>query len=178
MYPCRLAPVLAMVFAAPVLAEAGDEKLAEQLKPFAPLLGKTWKGDFKNSTPDMPLFDTVRWERALNGQAIRIVHSVNDGIYGGETTIIWDAKRKTLAYWYFTTAGFRTEGTMKYANGEWTAHETVVGNAGGITEVRSTSKILPDGRLRVKAEYLKDGKWGEAREVNYKVAPTAKVIFK
>lgn len=159
-------------------ASGGEENLAEALKPFAPLLGKTWKGEFKNSTPAKPLFDVARWERALNGQAIRVLHSVNDGAYGGETLITWDAKKKSLAYWYFTTAGFRTEGTMKHDGGQWIGHETVAGATGGITEVKSTSKLLPDGRLQVTAEYLKDGKWDGGREVMYKLAPEAKVIFK
>jgi hypothetical protein len=155
-----------------------DEKLAEPLKPFAPFVGKTWQGEFAKSTPEKPLFDVARWERALNGNAVRVLHSVNDGAYGGETMIVWDAKKKSVAYWYFTTAGFRTEGTMKFENGQWIAHELVAGAAGGVTEVKSTSRILPDGRLHVKAEYLKDGKWDLGREVHYKLAPDAKVKFK
>ncbi len=67
---------------------------------------------------------------------------------------------------------------MTYADGQWTGHETVIGAAGGITEVKSASKLLPDGRLQVKAQYLKDGKWDEGREVVYKVANEAKVVFK
>ena len=171
--PIALALTVGLTFAG-----EGDDKLAEPLKVFAPLLGKTWKGEFKNLTPEKPVFDVARWERALNGQAIRVLHSVNDGVYGGETLIVWDAKKKTLAYWYFTTAGFRTEGTMKHEDGQFIGHEIVAGAAKGITEVKSTSKILPDGRLQVKAEYLKDGKWDVGREVIYKVAPDAKVVFK
>ena len=175
----RLFGLLAVLVVASSMSLAGGpDRLDEPLKPFAALVGKTWKGEFKNSTPEKPLFDVSRWERALNGKAIRVLHSVNDGAYGGETVILWDAKKKTLVYWYFTTAGFRTEGTMKYQDGQWTAHEVVVGAAGGITEVKSTTKLLPDGRLRVTAEYLKDGKWGDGREVHYKEAPGAKVVFK
>lgn len=176
----RISFALAVVFTLGAgLAAAGDtDQLDEPLKPFAALLGKTWKGEFKNSTPEKPVVDVSRWERALNGKAIRVLHSVNDGQYGGETLIMWDAKKNTVAYWYFTTAGFRTEGTMKHEDGQWTAHESVAGAAGGITEVRSTSKILPDGRLHVKAEYLKDGTWGVGREVHYTEAPDAKVLFK
>lgn len=170
--------VALILLASCAFAKDGEDKLAEPLKPFAPLLGKTWKGEFKDSTPEKPLFDVARWERALNGQAIRVLHSVNDGVYGGETLITWDAKKKSLVYWYFTTAGFRTEGIMKHEDGQWSAHETVIGNAGGIAEVKSTGKILPDGRLQVKAEYLKAGKADGSREVIYKVAPEAKVIFK
>lgn len=155
----------------------GPDKVDDPLKPFAELVGKTWKGEFKNSTPEKPLFDVVRWERALNGKAVRVLHSVNDGAYGGETLITWDAKKKSIVYHYFTTAGFRTEGTMKHENNAWIAHEIVTGAAGGILEVKSTTKLLSDGSLNVTAEYLKDGKWGPGREVHYKAAPDAKVIF-
>ena len=67
---------------------------------------------------------------------------------------------------------------MKHEDGQWIGHEIVAGAASGITEVKSASKILADGRLLVKAEYLKDGKWSDGREVQYKEAPEAKVIFK
>lgn len=152
--------------------------LDEHLKPFAPLLGKTWKGEFANSTAEKPMVDVSRWERALNGKAVRIVHSVNDGMYGGETTILWDSKKNSLVYWYFTTAGFRTEGTMKYEDGVWSGREVVIGGSGGISEVRSTTRLLPNGRMQVKAEYVTDGKSGESREVEYVESPEARVVFR
>src|SRR5215470_1937995 len=89
--------VLALL-TAPLSLAGSPDQLDEPLKPFAPLIGKTWKGEFKKSTPENPLFDVSRWERALNGKAVRVLHSVNDGIYGGETLITWDANKKTLAY--------------------------------------------------------------------------------
>ena len=94
---------------ATVLAEEKG-KLNVNLEPFRPLLGKTWKGDLKESGSDVVKTDISRWERALNGEAVRTVHSVNNGEYGGETLIIWDAAQKKLIYFYFTTAGFRTTG--------------------------------------------------------------------
>jgi hypothetical protein len=170
--------LLVVFLLAPPLTAAGDaDALDEPLKPLAPLLGKTWRGEFKNSTSEKPVVDVSRWERALNGKAIRVLHSVNDGVYGGETLIVWDAKKKALASYYFTTAGFRTEGTIKHEDGQWLSHEIVVGAAEGVTEVKATIKIS-DGRLHVKSEYLKDGKWQPGREVTYKETPDAKVIFK
>lgn len=159
--------------------QAGDsEDLDEPLRSFAPLLGKTWTGEFKNSTPEKPIVDVCVWERALNGKAIRVLHSVNDGVYGGETIIIWDANKQSLVYWYFTTAGFRTEGTMKFQDGTWTAQEAVAGTENVSTEVISKTTLLSDGRLRVVAEYIKDGKTDGGREVFYRETPTAKVSFR
>ena len=76
----RLLLLLIVAMSSSSVVFSGDKApLAEQLKPFAPLLGKTWKGEFKNSTPEKPLFDVARWVRALNGKAVRVLHSVYDG---------------------------------------------------------------------------------------------------
>ena len=159
-------------------AFAADAALAKPLEPLAPLLGKTWKGTFKESTPEKPMHDVARWERALNGQAVRVLHSVNDGMYGGETLIIWDAAKSSLVYYYFTTAGFHTIGTMTVDGRKLTSREAVTGNAQGITEVESVSELLPDGTMRVIASYLKDRQKVGGREVIYVEAPTAQVLFK
>ena len=50
--------------------------LSEHLMPFEPYLGKTFKGKFTHSTPEKPVYDISHWERTLNGNAIRILHSV------------------------------------------------------------------------------------------------------
>ena len=93
----------------------GTQKgLSEHLKPFENYIGKTFKGEFANSTPEKPVYDISNWERALNGNAIRILHSVNNGEYGGESIIMWNAKKESLCSWYFTTAGFFTEATLYF----------------------------------------------------------------
>jgi hypothetical protein len=141
-------------------------------------LGKTWKGEFKDSKPGQPMVDVARWERALNGQAVRILHSINDGVYGGEAIILWDEKQQAVTYHYFPTAGFKTTGTVKFEEGVVVTHEVVSGNAGGITEVRARTRMLPDGTFQVKTEHLKDGQWGPGREVIYHEDAAAKVVFK
>jgi hypothetical protein len=160
------------------LVGADQPALDSPLEPLRPLLDKTWKGAFKNSTPEKPIVDVMRWERALNGKAVRVLHSVNDGTYGGETIFMWDEKKQEVGYHYFTTAGFRTVGSMNVKDGKLTTHEVVAGAAGGVTEVRGTSELLADGKLRVKTEHMKDGKWQPGREVTYEEDSAAKVVFK
>jgi len=166
---------LCLAAAAPV-AESGT--LDEHLEPFRPFLGKTWRGEFKDSKPDKPTIDVARWERALNGKALRVLHSINDGDYGGESLIVWDAQQSEIRYYYFTTAGFYTTGTVTVAGNKLTAVEKVTGNANGITEVRSTYELRPDGTMLNKSEYLKDGQPSGGREVLYKEDPAASVRFK
>jgi hypothetical protein len=160
------------------IAAADEASLNPHLALLQPLLGKTMRGEFTESTPEKPIIDVQHWERALSGQAVRMTHSINNGVYGGETLFVWDDKKQAVAYYYFTTAGFMTIGTIKSENGHLLTSETVSGDAGGITEVRSTSEILPDGKLHVKAEYSKDGKWTPGHEATYSETPEAKVILK
>ncbi len=152
--------------------------LNEHLEAFRPLLGKTWRGEFKNSTPEKPVVDIARWERALNGQAVRIQHSINRGAYGGETIILWSAEKKSLVYYYFTTAGFMTTGTMVLTGGKYTSLEQVTGDAQGLTEVRATGEIRADGTMVTLSEYLKNGKWEPGHSATYREDPKAEVVFR
>ena len=175
----RLNLALAVLLAASLLPlRAEQPSLDPHLEMLRPLLEKTWKGQFKDSKPDKPAVDVARWERALNGRAVRILHSVNDGVYGGETLITWNEAKQCLVYHYFTTAGHNTAGTMSSKDGRFVTDELVTGSAGGVTEVRATSELLPDGTLHVKAEYLKNGEWTPGHEISYKEDASAKVVFK
>jgi len=160
------------------MAQEDQDKLNEHLAVFQPLVGKTWKGEFANSTAQNPMSDVSRWERALNGNAVRVTHSVNDGIYGGESILMWDRKQNKIAAWYFTTAGFFTQSTMEIDGNQWSAIEEVTGNENGITKVKSVSQVLEDGNLHVKSEYYANGKWTPGHEIHYRLAPDAEVKFK
>ena len=157
---------------------AESASLDPHLEPLRPLLGKTWKGEFKNSTPSRPVVDISRWERALNGRAVRILHSINDGAYGGESIIRWDEKKQSVVYHYFTTAGFTTTGTVRFDGNKLITHESVSGGSDGITEVRAVNELAPDGSFHVKSEYLKNGLWVPGRDVTYREDKSAQVIFK
>jgi len=174
-----LARILLLVLGLSVAGLAAEKAwLDEHLDPLRPFLGRTWKGHFKNSTPEKPQVDVARWERALNGKAVRILHSINDGVYGGESIIVWDEKKKGLVFYYFNTAGFYTTGTISFSDGRYTSHEIVTGSAEGVTEVKAISELSADGTMHSKSEYLKDGKWVPGHEVTYKEDPKAEVVFK
>lgn len=160
------------------LAGADLPPLEPQLEPLRPFLDKTWKGAFKSSKPENPIVDVMRWERALNGKAVRVLHSVNDGAYGGETIFRWDMATQVVTYHYFTTAGFMTVGSVTFKDGKLITHEVVNGSSGSVTEVRATSELLPDGRIHVKTEHLKDNEWQAGRDVTYNEDSAAKVVFK
>ena len=158
---------------ATLLAE--EVTLSEHFAPLKPFVGKTWRGEFKKSTKEKPLYDVARWEVALKGKAIRILHSVNDGVYGGESIVMWNAEKKALESFYFTNAGFYTQSQFEIKDGKLVSREKVVGNAQGVTEVEATRQLLPDGTMHVKSRYLNGTEWVDGHEITYREAPDAKV---
>jgi len=176
--PLRFIALVGTIGVALGLFAADSPSLDPHLEALRPWLGKTWKGQFKGSKPDKPTVDIARWERALNGKAVRILHSVNEGEYGGESLVMWDEKKQSVTFHYFTTGGFSTTGTMTFKDGRVLTHEIVSGNAGGITEVRGSTEMHPDGTFHMKIEYLKDSAWTPGREVTYREDVSASVIFK
>lgn len=159
----------------------GNEEtpLHPKLEGFRPILGITYSGEFtEESTPENPVIDVVRNERILNGQAIRSVHSLNDGAYGGETIYRWDEEKQSIVYHYFTTQGFMTSGTFELEDGKFTAFEKVSGAAGGIVAVKSSGTFTPE-RMTVKSEYQKeDGTWHPGHSATYLPTPDAQIVFK
>ena len=88
--------IIIFMTASIAVADDSNKELSDPLKPFEQYIGKTFKGEFANSTSEKPVFDILHYERVLNGNAIRAIHSVNDGEYGGESIIMWDADKESL----------------------------------------------------------------------------------
>jgi len=73
-----------------------------------------------------------------------------------------------------TTAGFATEGTMRFeSDGRLVTHETVHGDAGGVAEVESVQQVDAEGRLVVATRMRRGGAWEERGTVLYEPAPGA-----
>ncbi|MBR9975567.1 MAG: hypothetical protein KFF77_08290 [Bacteroidetes bacterium] len=171
-----LAVGLLLACASPVTAQT---EVHEKLLPFKDLLGRTYKGKLGGSDTKKEQWDVMRFDRWLNGNAIRILHSVNEGEYGGETILFWDEKKQSLVYYYFTTAGFHSTGTMKMvSDSKWISHETITGNQNGITEVKSTGEMTRDGFLKTSSEYLRKGKWVPGHSAIYEQVAFLDVKFK
>lgn len=175
---CQGAPFLiaSLLVSLTPLAAAAEPQLDEHLKPLAAFVGKTWRGEFKRGANDKPMVDVARWDVALKGKAIRSRHSVNDGVYGGESIIMWDPEKKALVAFYFTTAGFFTEGTFELKDGKFYSREKVRGVQPGVTEVEAVTE-LKEGKMHVKSRYLQNGQWVDGHEITYVEAPDAKVVL-
>ena len=155
---------------------AQSTNLVPELEVFKPYLG-TWQADFDVGDNKPKIQDVGRWERALNGKAIRTTHSINEEEYGGESMIFWDSKKQSLVFYYFTTAGFYTQGTMNVLSPtQFVAYETVTGSKEGITKVKSTSDFK-DGQFVVSTSYLKKGEWTKPEKRIY-TRSNKQIIFK
>ena len=159
--------LLSLVLIAPVFA--GDTP-HEKLTVFSPFIG-TWKAEFADGTHDVSNYEWI-----MGGKAFRIMHSVNDGDYGGEALVHWNTDKETITYRYVTTATFYTEGTITPTENGFDAHEIVFGNMGGITETRS-GFTMKDGEFHVWSQFLKDGEWAKKTRLTYVKAEDAEVRF-
>ncbi len=80
-------------------------------------------------------------------------------------------------FYYFTTAGFYTKGTMKVLSPtQFVAYEEVTGSKEGITKVRSISELKNDTFV-VSTSYLKKGEWTKPEQRTY-TRSTKAVKFK
>lgn len=176
-FALALLVVSPVAVANPVTPISEPQTLAPELELFRPYLGIVWQADMGEQNGKKQI-DRAFWQRALNGQAIKTIHSINDGEYGGETMIFWDKTKKSLTYYYFTTAGFYTHGTMTFdaKSQQLIAEEQVENNANGITAVRSKS-VLRAESLSLTSEYLQHGKWVSGHAAVYRPTKDGQVRF-
>ncbi|MBX9575827.1 MAG: copper chaperone PCu(A)C [Caulobacteraceae bacterium] len=172
------AVALSLACAAPAFAQVADLPPPgagrAAYAPFEHLVGKTWRG---TGTGPQAVQDVQRWEWAVGGHAVRVVHSVADGAYAGETLIFRDRDSGAYAFHYFTTGGFHTSGVMRPTGpGAFEAEETVHG-LDGFTTLRSTMTMGPDGVHRARTFQQKDGQWVEQGGFDYREDPTAQVVL-
>ena len=170
--------IIILFFSLLIAQNSEMKNLSKHLAAFEPYIGNTYKGEFAESTPENPVFDIQLWERILNGNGIKITHSVNDGEYGGESIIMWDLKSESLQSWYFTTAGFTTNALMHFEDGKLISLEDVTGNENGITKVKAIIQFLENGDLQNSSKYLMNDKWVDGHTIYYKETPDAKIVFK
>ena len=154
-----------------------NDEMSEHLETLLPYIGKTYKGEFLNSTIEEPVYDIAKWERALNGNAIRILHSVNNGEFGGETVIMWNPDQNSLMSWYFTTGGSFTNSLVNIEGTKITSIEDVTGNDNGITKVKNIIQLRQNGGFKNRSKYLMNNIWVDGHEIIYQEDPNAMVIF-
>ena len=171
-----LAGVLAAAAPAAVAAQDLPVAAAPQaaFAPFLPMIGKTWRG--RHAT-QAGVEDVMRWDWAVGGHAVRIVHSVNGGVYGGETLIFPDKDSGQLIFHYFTTGGFHTTGVIRpVGDGTWEIDETVHG-ADSVEQLRSRGTLGADGVYRTRSLQERDGAWVEFGGFDYREDATAQVVL-
>ncbi|MCL4807263.1 MAG: hypothetical protein KJ062_05630, partial [Thermoanaerobaculia bacterium] len=79
--------------ALPGAAASPAAPLRDELAALRPYVGKTWKA-LVNA--EKKQYDVSRWDAALGGRVVRILHSVADGAYGGESIVRWDPVAKEI----------------------------------------------------------------------------------
>ena len=165
----------------PILLVSGQTKsktfLSDHLTGLKPFIGNTYKGNFINSTIENPMIDVLSFERALNGNAVKVIHSVNNGEFGGETIVMWNPEKEGLQSWYFTSAGSLTMQNVQIKKDTFISIEDVSGNQNGITKVKTIIEVLHGNQIQKRTKYLINNLWKDGNEIIYKKVNDLKPIF-
>ena len=151
--------------------------LSEHLNGLKPFIGNTYKGNFINSTKENPMIDIISFERALNGNAVKVTHSVNNGEYGGETMVMWNSEKEGLQSWYFTSAGSLTIQNVQIKKDTFICIEDVSGNKNGITKVKTIIEVLHGNQIQKRTKYLMNNLWKDGSEIIYNKVNDLKPVF-
>tara|TARA_B100001758_G_scaffold98401_1_gene84108 strand:- start:221 stop:748 length:528 start_codon:yes stop_codon:yes gene_type:complete len=165
----------------PIIFISGQTKsktfLSEHLTGLKPFIGNTYKGNFINSTKENPMTDVLSFERALNGNAVKVTHSVNNGEYGGETMVMWNSEKEGLQSWYFTSAGSLTIQNVQIKKDTFISIEDVAGNKNGITKVKTIIEVLHGNQIQKRTKYLMNNLWKDGSEIIYNKVNDLKPVF-
>ncbi len=166
--------LLALPFEA--TAQPADPPVAEAgvYAPFAPLMGRTWRGV---GTGPRAVEDIQHWEWAVGGHAVRVTHSVNAGVYGGETLIFRDKDTGDFIFHYFTSGGFHTTGVITPSAPGMFEIDEIVHGLDGLETLSSTGALGEDGVYRVRTRMMRDGVWVEAGGFDYREDASAAVVM-
>lgn len=169
------ASVAALTASLPAMAQglpAAEARAEDPFRPLYLLIGRTWRGT--GIGPDA-VEDIVRWEWAVGGHAVRAVHAVNGGVYGGETLIFPDRDSGRLIFHYFTSGGFHTTDDIAVAaDGSLEINEAVHG-VEGLESLRSTMRIATDGTYTTRGLVEREGQWVEFGGFDYRLDSRAQV---
>ena len=154
-----------------------EPPLSGHLIEMKPFIGNTYKGNFTNSTQENPMFDVLSFERALNGNAIKVIHSVNNGEFGGETMVMWNPEKGGLQSWYFTSAGSLTIQNVQIKKDTFISIENVERNQNGITKVKTIIEVLHGDQIKKRTKYLMNNLWKNGSEIIYNKTNDLKPMF-
>ena len=163
----------------PILLVSGQTKpfLSDHLIEMKPFIGNTYKGNFINSTKENPMTDIISFERALNGNAVKVIHSVNNGEFGGETIVMWNPEKRGLQSWYFTSAGSLTIKNVQIKKDTFISIENVERNQNGITKVKTIIEALHGNQITKRTKYLMNNLWKDGSETIYNKVHDHKPVF-
>ena len=163
----------------PILLVSGQKKpfLSDHLIEMKPFIGNTYKGNFINSTKENPMTDIISFERALNGNAVKVIHSVNNGEFGGETIVMWNPEKRGLQSWYFTSAGSLTIKNVQIKKDTFISIENVERNQNGITKVKTIIEALHGNQITKRTKYLMNNLWKDGSETIYNKVHDHKPVF-
>ncbi len=133
--------------------------LRVELEFLRPIVGPTWIGHYANEE-DSHLEHVVRWEPALQGQAVRATKHVEGLDFSSETLYHWDPQSQDVAFVSITNRGQLSRGVARLEDGRVVLDGQQMSVSGAVP-YRRTYEVLPDGTLTDRFYLEVEGQWVE-----------------
>ena len=154
-----------------ILAEPrkGSSMLNKDLLVFNSLIGKNYIGKIQNKTGNQLITETVFWESALKGDAVRVTHSFNQDELLGETLIMYDQLEDDISCWYFSSGGISRKSKFLSKSNEIIFLEDVSRNKNSITKIRTKYELNTVNTYEKVTQYLINNVWTKGERVLYEI---------
>ena len=154
-----------------ILAEPRKESsvLNKDLLVFNSLIGKNFIGKIHNKTGNQLITETVFWESALKGDAVRVTHSFNQDELLGETIIMYDHLEDDISCWYFSSGGISRKSKFLSESNDIIFLEDVSRNKNSITKIRTTYELNTINTYQKVTQYLINNIWTKGERVLYEI---------
>jgi len=143
--------------------------LHNDLLPFNRLIGKKFIGQIQSKTGTQFITETVFWESALKGDAVRATHSFNEDELLGETLIMYDQLENQFSCWYFSSGGISRKSKFLNKFNGIIFLEDVSRNNNSITKIRTKYEFDKIDSYQKVTQYLINNVWTKGERVLYEI---------
>ena len=160
-----------IIFIFSILASQNLKGLSFNIEKFDFLLGNRFIGEYVDKNIETKIFESMSWEIALNGKAIRLVQVINKE-FVIESIIMWDNQTDSLALWSFSSAGQAVKKVVDINNDTISYIEDVSANNNSIKKVKTSISDKGAGKINRKTRFLINNVWVTGSDVDYIIDST------
>jgi hypothetical protein len=148
--------------------QSKDNKILNRdLIKFENLVGKSFSADIENKIKDSIGLEIVKWELALDGNAVKIIQNININDLISESIIMFDNVDNQFSCWSFTSGGMTSKSKLLDKSKHVTFMEDVSHNNNSITKIRTEYKFVKNNVYIRYKYFLINNVWTKGSKITF-----------